>query len=315
MEWYFIVLIALAAILVFFVIPVLIMSSIIYTILLVRNKPDKWGRECSIPDDGEYVGMWEEGLAWEEKWRDRKTEVTVRSGRLNLCGEFFDFGGDRAVIIIAGRMESLRYSYYFAEPARRAGCSVLVIDNRAHGNSDGRVSSLGYREYRDIIEWGRLLHDRFGVKRVTLWGICIGGSTALFTAVSKKCPEYIDSIISEGMYVNFFESFVNHLKERKPKADVFPIGYGVVFHIWAISGANVVTDGPLKRISRLTKPALFLHSREDQYSLPERSKLIYERCTAPKTVVWFDHGSHSRIRPNNREKYDGAVISFLEGLD
>ena len=315
MEWYWILLIIVGAILVFFILPVLVMSSIIYTVLLVRNKKDKWGRECSIPDDEEYKRMFDTGLGWEKKYRDRKTEVSVRSGRLKLAGEFFDFGSKRAVIIIAGRMESLLYSYFFAEPLREAGCSVLVIDNRAHGNSDGKVSSLGYREYRDILEWSGMLHDDFGIEKITLFGICIGASTALFTAVAKECPDYIDSLIVEGMYVNFYESFKNHMRVDRPERREFPMTQGVMFHIWAISGANVVTDGPLKRIDRLTKPILFLHSKEDEFSLPEKAEMMYNKCKAEKKIVWFDRGAHSRIRINNVEKYDGAVEEFLTGLD
>ncbi|MBQ6263420.1 MAG: alpha/beta fold hydrolase [Clostridia bacterium] len=315
MEWYWILTLAvLGAILVFFILPVLVMSSIIYCVLLVRNKPEKWGRECSIPDDEEYKRMFDIGIAWEEKYRDRKTEVSVKSGRLKLAGEFFDFGSKRAVIIIAGRMESLLYSYYFAEPLRAAGCSVLVIDNRAHGNSDGKISSLGYREYRDVIEWSRMLHDKFGIEKITLYGICIGASTSLFTAVAKKCPEYIDSLIVEGMYVNFYDSFINHMREDRPERREFPIVQGVMFHIWAISGANAVTDGPYKRIGKLKKPILFLHSRKDQYSLPEKTEIMYNKCTAPKKIVWFDSGAHSRIRINNTEKYDAAVGEFLGEL-
>ena len=212
-------------------------------------------------------------------------------------------------------MESLLYSYYFAEPLREAGCSVLVIDNRAHGNSEGRISSLGYREYRDIIAWSRLLHDNFGIEKITLFGICIGASTALFTAVSDKCPDYIDSLAVEGMYVNFYESFLNHMRVDRPDRKEFPITQGVMFHIWAISGANAVTDGPIKRIGRLKKPILFLHSREDQYSLPDKAQILYDKCTAPKTSVWFDKGQHARIRINNTEKYDEAVNVFLDSLD
>ena len=251
MEWYWILILsAAAAFLVFGLLPVLVMSFVLYSVLLVRNKKDKWGRECSIQGDEEYARMFEIGMKWAEDNSEFKTEVSVRSGRLRLAGEFFDFGSKRAVIIIAGRMESLLYSYYFAEPFKRAGCSVLVIDNRAHGMSDGKISSLGYREYKDVIAWSRLLHDEFGVEKITLFGICIGASTALFAAVSKKCPDYIDSLGVEGMYVNFYESFKNHMREDRPDRKEFPITQGVMFHIWAISGGDAVNDGPIKRISK-----------------------------------------------------------------
>ena len=314
MEWYWILLIILAAVLFLFVIPVLIMSGVLYVILLVRNKPDKWGRECSAPEDEEYRRIFDIGIAWREKYKAQRREVSVTSDGLKLAGEYFDFGGSRAVIIISGRMESLLYSCAYAEPYRTAGCNVLVVDNRAHGMSEGKISSLGYKEYRDVIEWAKLLHDGFGNEKIVLHGICIGASTALFTAVSEKCPAYIDALIAEGMYVSFYQSFLNHMKADRPDTRRFPIIQGVMVHIRVFSGANVVTDGPAKRISKLEKPILFLQSREDKYSLPERTEEMYEKCRAPKRIVWFDHGGHSRVRINNTEKYDAAVVGFLGDL-
>ena len=315
MEWYWIVLIAVVgAFLFFFLIPTLIMSFVLYSVLLVRNKPEKWGRVCSMPEDPECKRMFDLGLEWDAQYKDCKKEVTVTSDGFRLVGEYYDFGARSAVIIISGRTESLLYSYYFAEPFRASGYNVLVIDNRAHGLSEGKVSSLGYKEYRDVIQWSRLLHDELGNESVILHGICIGASVAVFAAVSKECPEYIKAISVEGMYVNFYESFVNHMRHDRPDTKTFPIMQEVMLHIRVFSGANVVTDGPLKRIPKLKKPILFLHSREDQYSLPDKAELLYDACTAPKRIVWFDKGLHSRIRINNTEKYDKAISDYLRDL-
>lgn len=308
----YIILAVIAAVLLLFVLPVLAMSFVIYFILLVRNKPDKWNRECSFPEDPEYVGMFEDGLKWGEKYKEYKTPVTVQNGRFRLAGEYFDFGSDKAVIIISGRTEGCYYSYYFAEPYRASGYNVLVIDNRAHGQSDGKINSLGYKEYKDILQWGKMLHDK-GNRSVVLHGICIGASTALFTMTAKDCPEYMTAMVSDGMYVNFFESFKNHMHEKDKKN--FPMTYGVMVHIFFISGANVVTDGPIKRIRNMNKPILMLQSREDTYSLPELAATLYDACPSThKKLVYFDHGAHSRIRVNDVEGYDRTVMEFLQTL-
>ena len=55
-----------AAVFFFGVLPVLILSSIIYTKLLIRTSKKKWGRECSIPEDEEYLRMFNEGIKWDE---------------------------------------------------------------------------------------------------------------------------------------------------------------------------------------------------------------------------------------------------------
>ena len=312
MDWWIYVLLAVA---VLFVLPALVVSAGIYIILLVRTKPDKFGRKCSFPDDEEYVRLYNKGLAWGEKWKDHKRDVSIVSDGLRLVGEYFDFGGENAALIIAGRTECLLYSYFFAEPFRSAGWNVLVIDNRAHGLSEGKISSLGYREYRDVLGWIRLLQGDLGNEKVFLHGICIGASTALFAAISDDCPDCVEGLCAEGMYVNFYESFLNHMKVDRPDKMRFPIVQETMLWIRLVSGANVVTDGPLRRIDRLKKPILFLHSLEDQYSTPEKTKELFARCTAPKKLVWFDRGAHSRIRINNTEAYDEAIAAFLREID
>lgn len=306
-----VVLIVLAAVLLLFVGPVAVLSYILYRILLVRTGPEKWGRECSLPEDEEYKRMFDIGAEWFGNNRNAKHDVSIVSDGYKLAGEYFDFGYDKAVIVIPGRMESCVYSYYFAEPYVKAGYNVLAIDNRAHGLSEGRRCSLGYKEYRDIINWSKYLHDGENVNTVVLHGLCIGASTALFALTAEDCPDYIKGMVAEGMYTTFAESFRNHMiVDNHP---LFPIFYAAMLQIRLLSGANVVSDGPIKRIDRLTKPILFLHSREDCFSLPDKAQVLYEKCTAPKTMEWFEKGSHSRIRISNTEKYDAAVVKFLAG--
>ncbi len=303
------VLIAVLAVVFLFLLPTQIMSRVIYTVLLVRTKKEKWNRTCSLPDDEEYVRMYKEGLDWGEKHAACKQPVDVTSDGLHLAGEYFDFGGDKAVLIIAGRMEACPYSYYFAEPYRASGYNVLVIDNRAHGLSDGKRCSLGYKEYRDILAWADMLHTRFGNRQVVLHGICIGASTALFALTADTCPDYLCGMVADGMYVSFYESFRNHMVlDHRP---LFPFLQFVMLHIRVLSGANVVTDGPLKRIGKLRKPILFLHSREDVFSVPEKAQVLYDACNCQKKLVWFDKGAHSRIRINDQPAYDAAVAAFL----
>ncbi len=305
--------VVLGLFLVFGLLPTMMMAGVLYTVLLVRTKPEKWNRSCSIPDDAEYVRMFDIGMEWAQTWAAHKQEVAIQNGRFRLCGEYFDFGFDRAVIIIPGRMESCLYSYFFAEPYRRSGWNVLVIDNRAHGNSDGKISSLGFREYRDILAWGRFLKEEKGNRAVFLHGICIGASTALFALTAKNCPDYMVGMAGEGMYATFCDSIKKHMEEGKHPT--FPFVAELMLYIRLISGANVVTDGPVRRIRRMKKPILFLHSREDAYSVPEKAEELYAACEAPKQLVWFEHGAHSRIRINNMEEYDCAIASFLSNVD
>ncbi|MCR5653289.1 MAG: lysophospholipase [Ruminococcus sp.] len=305
--------IAIAAVFFLLILPMILIAVVLYLILFVRTSKNKWGRVCSFPEDEEYSKMYDTGLEWGKKYEQHKTPVDIQSGRYRLCGEYFDFGGKCAVIIIAGRTEACYYGYYFAEPYRQLGCNVLVIDNRAHGLSDGRVTSFGMREYKDIINWGRFLHDEKHNEKVILHGICIGASAAIFAITDKTCPDYISALTVEGMFPKFYDSFINNMKTQKRKP-IQPVAFEVGLLILLFSHANIITNGPKNRVGQLKKPILFLHSREDKYSLPEKAQMMYDECDCEKQLVWFEHGEHSRLRIIDEKKYDKAIVDFYSQL-
>ncbi len=304
--------IIIICVILFGILPFPLLSYILYRVLLVRTKPEKWGRECSIPEDEEYKRMFDIGIAWDETYQENKQPVEIESDGFKLVGEYYDFGGDTSVILIAGRMESLLYSYYFAEPFRRLGYNILVIDNRAHGLSQGKYLSMGFKEYRDIIRWGEMLHDRFQQKNIVLHGICIGSSVALFALCAPECPDYFRAMSAEGMYTTFYDSFVNHMKDGKHP--VHPFTDFVMLYVRLFGGADAKHDGPIKRIGQMKKPILFIHSKEDVFSLPEEVQRVYDRCNSDKELVWFEKGAHSRVRINAPERYDKVLIDFYSRL-
>lgn len=287
-----------------------IIAYIVYKKTLVRYKPDMWGRECSMQDDCEQVEMYKRAEEWRTLYSDKIAEVDIENEGFHLFGEYVDFGFDKAVIIIAGRTEGCKYSYFFAEPYKRAGYNVLVIDNRSHGLSDGKYNSLGLKEYSDIIAWGRFLHDQKSNEQVVLHGICIGSATALYALISDKCPDYIAGMVADGMYVNFRETTKNHMIEQN--RPVNPCLDIIMWYFRLFTGENAVKNGPIRVIHRLKKPILFIYSKEDIYSVPEKGQLLYDTCQSEKKLVWFDKGGHSRVRINNEQKYDDTVVEFMQ---
>lgn len=285
----------------------------VYEDQLVRTSPDKWGRNCSFPDDEEQVQMWHDGIAWMERNKDRITELEIENDGLRLFGQYFDFGADRCVLILPGRCESLVYSYYFAPPYEAAGFNVLVIDTRCHGKSDGKYNTIGVKESQDILAWCKLAHERFGNQEIYFHGICIGTSSGLFALTDEKCPDYLRGFVTEGCYISFPETFRRHMYALK--RPVFPVLQLVMWHIYRNTGTNVYKRTPLKAIRKLRPDCrvLFLYGEKDIFSIPERSRQLFNACSAEdKKLVWFEKGGHSHLRINNTDKYDQAIIDFFK---
>ncbi len=287
-----------------------IVAKKVYEAQLVRTSKDKWGKGCSAPDNEEQVRMFNEGEAWFEENKEYGIDVNIVNDGLNLVGKYLNFGFKRAAIIIAGRTESYLYSYYFAKPYKEAEFNVLVIDNRAHGDSDGKYLGVGLLEYKDILKWGEMLHDKYNNETIFIHGICIGSATALYALTSENCPDYYTGMVADGMYTTFYETFRTHMKDMKKPVD--PCSYFVMKHLEKNIGISPIKNGPIYCIDKLKKPLLMIHSKEDKFSLPAKAQILYDKCTSPKKLVWFDHGAHSHIRINNVEKYDETIKEFIE---
>jgi len=282
----------------------------VYYMTLVRTSPEKWGRCCSDTTNEEQVRMWEAGCAWADEHKDRMTEVDIENEGFHLFGEYYDFGADKAVIIIPGRSESLMYSYYFAVPYWKAGCNVLVIDIRSHGKSTGTYDYVGVGENRDVIAWCRMLHDRFGNKNIIMHGICMGAATGILALLEPGCPDYIAAEVSEGGYISFSESYRQHMiYDHRP---VFPVLQMVMHLVKKHTGTDERKIRPIDLIDKVKVPYLFLCSRKDPFSLPERSQQLYDKCGSDrKEIVWFDEGNHSHLRIANEEGFDAAIAAFI----
>ncbi|MBQ7387618.1 MAG: alpha/beta fold hydrolase [Clostridia bacterium] len=287
-------------------------SYCVYNQTLRRRSKEQWSREMPSDLEPDSVRMYETGLEWAEKNKAYAKEVSIQRDGLRLCGEYYDLGYKRCVMVLSGRTETLKYGYYFAIPYAKCGCNVLVMDPRGHGLSDGEFNTVGFEESLDIVEWVKFLKNELGIESIIFHGICIGAAGGMLALTSGKCPEGVSAIVTEGMFPNFGESMKNHLIERKkPVFIMYDLINGWMKHYTGHS----MNFGPIDVIDKLDKPLLMLHSREDLYSTPEYAEKLYELAgTKKKRLVWFEHGKHSMLRITDTELYDSAIAEFLSEI-
>lgn len=280
----------------------------VYYNTLMRHSKGQFSREN--PElIGPQLEMDRIGQEWMQQHSDRKWDVHIQRDGFNLYGEYFDFGYDRAVFVLSGRTDTLRYGYYFAIPYAEAGYNVLVIDQRAHGNSDGKYLTLGHEESKDALEWARFLHEELGNRQVLFHGICIGAAAGMLAITDDNCPDYVAGMVTEGMFTRFSESMKNHLIERKK--NIWPVMWFINLWMRRACGYDM-NYGPIDRIHKMNKPLLMLQSNLDPYSTAANAVKLYQKCaSANKQLVLFEQGGHSLLRITDTELYDSSITAFV----
>lgn len=315
MPWWAIVLIVVGSLLVLgllvSVVMTFIAAYIVYSKTLMRGKSGTWGREhCSEPGCVPLETMWVRGIEWQKKNVSFTKELTIKSkDGLKLVGEWFDYGFDKTVIILPGRRETLVYSYYYANPYKECGVNVLVIDQRAHGLSEGKYSTGGIKEAEDVSLWMKYMHDELGQKEIYIHGICVG-TCCTSILVAKYKTDYLKAIILDSMFITYKEIYKNHYLESGHK--LFPVYYQIWMWFNFFTKCNIEDSRPDKYMSKIDLPVLFIWGTKDVYCLPEKSKILYDLCASKnKEIQWFDGAEHSRVRLFDENRYDGLIRDFL----
>lgn len=282
-----------------------------YSEMFIRTSDEKWARGNSCPENEEHSVMFNTGMKWGEDNASFKEniEITSKDG-LKLRGEYFNFGFDRAALILAGRAETVLYCYYFADLFQKAGCNIIVVDPRACGLSEGKYTTAGMKEGEDAALWIDYVHQKYGIDKFYIHGICVGSAEAVYVAAANQ--PYLKGIILEGPYSAFYKVLL--MRTRNHGKPTFPVCIQMAILYKKLAGVNVFENKPIEEIRKVKIPALFLCGREDKSNSPDDFEKIYNACASTKKkFVWFDHGAHSHLRIVNLEKYDNEVIEFLNG--
>lgn len=285
-------------------------ARIVYYNTMTRKKKDDW-KQKEVYNTPDLREMYDVGVGYITQFADKKTDLHTVNDGLNLYAEYYDFGYDRTVIIVPGRTEGMTYSYYYVKAYIESGYNALVLDQRCNGKSDGKYSSFGFHESRDVLHWGKILHDEYGVNSIVLHGICIGCACSIYALTSDGCPDYFSAFVADGMYSTFYESF----KRRMIGFHAPP--FVVINLVNMLAKHHTGCDmkiGPIDVIHKYKKPLLMLHGEADFYSEPHKAKELLKKAgtaESEKRIVWFEDGIHSRLRLMHTEKYDDAIKSFL----
>ena len=299
-----------------YVVMDLIGAVLMFVKVIYRNPRQARIREYSKNDDDEKKRMYEEGLRWSKQYSEITNQLHVVSDGLNLYGEYVDLGYDKCAIILQGRTESLVYCYYYADIYARCGYNILVVDIRAHGLSDGKYHTSGIRESDDLVVWIDCIRNVYGISNFAIHGICVGGATAIYALfkLRKKGVDVIRRIATDGLFTTNYELFRRNMREYKQPA--FPALQICFLMARIMAGVDLFRETPIRYVSAVDIPMLFIWSRVDKYCVPQKGEELFELCGSPtKQIHFFPKGAHSHVRYNQPDEYDTVVAKFLSNED
>lgn len=230
---------------------------------------------------------------------------------LKLKGKLWRAGGpsDKLILCVHGCRSSGLKEFCFAAPDyHRQGYHVLLVDQRACGESEGDYMSYGYYESGDIARWVRGIEDYFdGNIRIWLHGISMGGATVLMLSGMRR----IRGIIADCSYTSAWEEFAVQLKNSFHLPE-WPLLYLTDAVCRKKAGFAFKKASPLEAVRRAEVPVLLIHGEEDDYVPCHMARRLYERCASEKELFTVKGAVHARSYHTAAEEYLARVVGFVE---
>lgn len=191
------------------------------------------------------------------------------------------------------------------------GFNVLLVDQRAHGESEGKYLTFGVNERFDCLSWASYAAERFGNDvKIYLYGISMGAATVLM-ASALPLPKSVSGIVADCGYTSPKAIICSVLRDHHvPAAPVYAVA-----HLGArlFCGFDLDSASAPDALRRSHIPVLFIHGDDDRFVPCRMSRENFEASAAEhKKLLIVHNAGHGLSYMLDRPAYLSSLHSFLE---
>ena len=239
----------------------------------------------------------------------------ISADGLTLRGRFYgSSGGGHGYVLLAHGFRSsgerdfgLQFGFL-----RRCGLNILVIDQRAHGHSEGEYVALGSLEMKDVKLWTDYIKSRDAEACIVLYGVSMGATACCGAAGLLGDDPAFRGLIADCGFVSphsLLRGFAGG--EKKPFINRFMKTVDRVF--LRKTGGDTHTPDLLSVMKEVKAPALFVHGGSDSFVPPDNTRRLFEACgSAYKRLLTVENAGHAEAFVRGEEEYRKEIEGLLK---
>lgn len=263
-----------------------------------------------------FEGEYEAGKAWcrEQAMQD----CYIRSGDgLLLHARYLPAADARRIVLLSHGYRGSGFGD-FAGMARflhENQCSLLFLDQRCCGESEGEFITFGAKEQYDVQKWAYYLARRNQEKLpIYLYGESMGASAVLM-ASGHELPQAVKGLIADCG----FRSMKGQLKDMAANwFHLKRIGlllFRVDLFCELLAGFRMKEADTAEALRKNRRPMLFFHGLKDTYVEPKNSRHNYSLSRAPKELALVPEARHLCSAYEAPELYREKMMEFFRKYD
>lgn len=187
------------------------------------------------------------------------------------------------------------------------GFNIFLVDFRAHGDSEGHVSTIGYREARDVKAAFDYITAK-GEKHIVLWGVSLGAATIAHAIADYEVkPEKAIMELSFGNACNAVKGRARSMGiPEQPAAAMLTFWGSVIRDCWLFD------LNPEEYAKKITCPVLVQHAAKDgRVTLAESTAIFNNIPATNKKLVVYETAKHESLCNREPAKWKREIKEFL----
>lgn len=191
--------------------------------------------------------------------------------------------------------------------------NLLIVDQRAQGDSEGHTMTFGVKEKFDCVAWINYAIQRFGNNvKIILYGVSMGASTILMAA-GLSLPVNACAVIADSPYTTAKEIICKVCKVdmKLPVKIVYPFIY---FGAWLFGHFHLKEGDTIAAVKHTKIPILIIHGEADQFVPCEMSQRIQKACPDFIQRYTFPKAGHGISYLVDKPRYEKIISQFVAEL-
>ncbi len=234
---------------------------------------------------------------------------------LRLHATWFPAEGSKKTVICFHGYTSQGMSDYIglSDYYMKRGYNMLLVDERAHGESEGEYIGFGCLDRLDALEWIRWTVKSCGEDvKILLHGTSMGGATVLMTS-GLMLPPQVKGIVSDCGFTSAKEVFT-HVLHSMYHLPAFPMMQIADLTNKKKAGYGLDDCNAAREVRNAKVPILLIHGSADTFVPCSMCEKIYENCASEKKMLIVEGAAHAESYYKDMEAYENALNEFIGGI-
>ena len=211
----------------------------------------------------------------------------------------------------------------------RAGYSVIMMDARGHGASEGSIATYGWLERNDTkavidalnadfmqrcaaIQWHGVGGPVCAPNHIFALGESMGAGIALQSAAADP---RIEAVVAEASFANLREAAYDYAGLRKSpllgKTLLRPFAWTLLYRGEKLTGFPLAEISPVKAVASRAFPVLLICDEKDEALPCRHTQMIYDAARGLKQLWVVPNAYHTAALGFYPEEFHRRVLAFF----